>query len=176
MNIILIISDQHNPEYIGKNNGFTRTPNINDLLDQGTSFNSAYSQSPICSSTRAAMITGRFVHQTKVWDNSFAYDGKMKNYGNHFVENNILFNTFGKLDFKPNQSYGFTNEYLPKHRDNIDITSLYRDSEIIPRYDLYFKHKETGIHSNLDYYQSDFKIIQTAREWIIKNHKSKNNG
>ena len=34
MNIILIISDQHNPEYIGKNNGFTRTPNINDLLDQ----------------------------------------------------------------------------------------------------------------------------------------------
>ena len=172
MNIILIISDQHNPEYIGLNNDFTRTPHINKLINEGVSFKSAYSQSPICSSTRAAMITGKYVHETKVWDNAFAYDGKIMNYGKHFINNNISFTTIGKLDFLPNQTYGFTNEIIPKHRENIDITSLYRNNEIIPRYDSYFKHKQTGFHKNLEYYESDFNIVNVAKEWIIKNHNS----
>lgn len=60
-NILLILADD-----LGRNdisfysNGAVSTPNINDLALGGLSFDEAYVASPVCSPSRAAILTGRY--------------------------------------------------------------------------------------------------------------------
>mmetsp|Transcript_31099 Transcript_31099/g.50450 ORF Transcript_31099/g.50450 Transcript_31099/m.50450 type:complete len:588 (-) Transcript_31099:45-1808(-) len=43
------------------------TPRLNELIDSGTKLTSFYSASPVCSPSRAALLTGRFPTRTGVW-------------------------------------------------------------------------------------------------------------
>ena len=62
-NIIFILSDQHSRYSIAD------TPNLDRLMDSGTSFASAYCSSPLCVPSRAGMMTGRLPSRTGVWNN-----------------------------------------------------------------------------------------------------------
>ena len=46
-------------------NSKIRTPNINRLIAEGTTFTRAYAQSPICTPSRAAFLTGRYPRTTR---------------------------------------------------------------------------------------------------------------
>ena len=59
MNVVFIISDQHNPTFTGCYSGITRTPNIDSLAVGGARFENAYSNCPICVPARASMFTGK---------------------------------------------------------------------------------------------------------------------
>ena len=145
MNVLYILSDQHNPEYSGcYGHPLTRTPNIDRLAVSGTRFQWAYCQSPICSSTRAAMMSGRYVHEIGCWDNVFAYTGIPRGWGHYFATQGVHFATIGKIDFAPGSDHGIAETHLSQYRENLDITSLYREQAILPRYDLLKKHKATG--------------------------------
>ena len=167
MNVLYILSDQHNPEYTGCfGRSITRTPNIDRLAKLGTSFDSTYCLSPICSPTRAAMITGRYVHEISVWDNAVAYNGVPMSFGHYFEEQGIHLTTIGKLDFEPDCKHGISETRLAKHRENIDITSLYREQEILPRYDLLSKHRATGPADSLESYASDIAVVDETLRWF----------
>merc|ERR1719229_689178 len=43
------------------------TPHLDELIRTGTKFTSLYSASPVCSPSRAALLTGRFPARTGVW-------------------------------------------------------------------------------------------------------------
>lgn len=66
-NVIIILADDM---AIGDlsyfNCGLTRTPNLDRLIDDGLWFSHAYSGSPVCSPSRAALLTGRYPHRTGV--------------------------------------------------------------------------------------------------------------
>ncbi len=69
-NIVLILADDLGFTDISINGGLlVETPNIDKLADEGVNFINAYSTSPICAPSRAAIMTGRyqnrfgFVHQ-----------------------------------------------------------------------------------------------------------------
>lgn len=69
-NILLILSDQQRLDSISAYGGsICKTPNIDYLAQEGMKFNNAFTASPICSPTRASIMTGIFAHKHGVVDN-----------------------------------------------------------------------------------------------------------
>jgi len=63
-NIVLIVADDLGINDVGYNgNSAVRTPNLDSLAMQGTVFTSAYASSPVCSPSRAGLLTGQ--HQQR---------------------------------------------------------------------------------------------------------------
>jgi arylsulfatase len=60
-NILWYCTDQQRSDTIGHlGNPHVRTPNIDKLAERGVSFTRAYTQSPICTPSRATFLTGRY--------------------------------------------------------------------------------------------------------------------
>jgi arylsulfatase A-like enzyme len=58
-NILWLCTDQQRYDTIGAlGNSYLRTPNIDRLVETGVAFTHAYSQSPICTPSRASFLTG----------------------------------------------------------------------------------------------------------------------
>jgi arylsulfatase A-like enzyme len=78
-NLLIIMSDEHNPKVMGcAGHPVVRTPHIDALAARGTMFTSAYTTCPVCVPARAAFATGKYVHQIGFWDNADAYDGSIR--------------------------------------------------------------------------------------------------
>ena len=66
-NVIVILADDMAIGDIAKfNQGITRTPTLDRLIAEGLWFDRAYSGSPVCAPSRAALLTGRYPHRTGV--------------------------------------------------------------------------------------------------------------
>ncbi len=64
-NIILILADDMGSGDISTvNGGLNRTPNLDQLIKESVFFSEAYSASPVCTPSRAALLTGRYPHRT----------------------------------------------------------------------------------------------------------------
>ncbi|NOZ22634.1 MAG: sulfatase-like hydrolase/transferase, partial [Planctomycetes bacterium] len=60
-NILWICTDQQRYDTIhGLNNPHINTPNLDRLMGEGVTFTHAFSQSPVCTPSRAAFLTGRY--------------------------------------------------------------------------------------------------------------------
>ena len=58
-NLLVIMSDEHNPKVMGTaGHPLVQTPNLDRLAARGIRFTSAYTTSPICVPARAAFATG----------------------------------------------------------------------------------------------------------------------
>jgi arylsulfatase A len=66
-NIIFIMADDLGWRELGAyGNRFTETPHLDRLAAQGVKFTQAYASSPICSPTRAALMTGQYPGRTGI--------------------------------------------------------------------------------------------------------------
>lgn len=64
-NVILILADDMGWGDIASfNGGLNKTPNLDKLLEESVYFSHAYSGSPVCTPSRAALLTGRYPHRT----------------------------------------------------------------------------------------------------------------
>ncbi len=69
-NILWICSDQQRFDTLGcYGNPFVKTPNIDRLARGGVLFERAYSQSPVCTPSRAAFLTGRYPRTARARQN-----------------------------------------------------------------------------------------------------------
>ena len=82
MNLLYIFSDQHSREKTGcYGNSFVKTPNMDRLAANGTQFNNAYCNFPICLPSRASMTVGEYAHKHDYWDNAHPYAGEAEGWG-----------------------------------------------------------------------------------------------
>ena len=78
-NILVIISDEHRRDAMGcMGHPIVKTPNLDKLAASGTLFTRAYTASPMCVPTRAALASGQYPHQNGFWDSVHAFDGRRK--------------------------------------------------------------------------------------------------
>ena len=167
MNVVYILSDRHNPEFSGcYGNPVTRTPNMDRMAESGARFESAYCVSPICVPTRAAMITGRYVHEIGAWDNTSPYAGVPEGWGRTFAEQGVSFTTIGKLDFQPGADHGIEDERLPTHREHLDVLALYREDDLVPRTQYLSRIREAGPADPCTGYQGDARVAEEAARWL----------
>jgi arylsulfatase len=72
-NILWICSDQQRFDSLGcYGNPFVQTPTLDRLAQEGVLFEHAYSQSPVCTPSRASFLTGRYPRTTRCRQNGQA--------------------------------------------------------------------------------------------------------
>jgi choline-sulfatase len=168
-NLLFILSDEHNKRVTGcYGHPMIRTPNLDALAARGTRFTSAYTNCPICVPARASFATGRYVHETRCWDNAIAYEGKPASWGHRLMEQGHHVASIGKLhykDSKPEQN-GFNEEILPMHIVNGvgDLLGLIRDE--LPRRPGSAKLGPEAGPGESDYTRYDRSIAEQTVQWL----------
>ena len=70
-NILLIMSDEHNPAVLGcSGNGTVHTPSLDTLARRGVAFESCYCNSPLCVPSRLSFTAGKYISRVGAWNNS----------------------------------------------------------------------------------------------------------
>src|SRR5207245_11108419 len=76
-NIVLIHADDLGWSELGcYSNAFNETPNLDRLATQGMRFTDAYAAAPVCSPTRAALMTGQWPARLHITDYLKSDDSK----------------------------------------------------------------------------------------------------
>jgi len=168
-NLIVILSDEHNPKVAGyAGHPVVRTPNLDRLAARGTRFTSAYTNCPICVPARASLATGRYVHQHRCWDNAIAYEGKPATWGHRAMAQGHRAVSIGKLHYLDSapQRNGFDEEILPMHIVGGvgDLLGLIRDE--LPRRVGAMKLGPEAGPGESDYTRYDRDIAAHAVRWL----------
>jgi choline-sulfatase len=70
-NILIVMADQLTPFMTGPYGcAAAITPHLDALADEGVRFDASYSNSPLCTPGRYAMMTGRYISRIGGWDNA----------------------------------------------------------------------------------------------------------
>lgn len=132
MNLVFILSDEHNREMMGcYGHPVVKTPNLDKLSRQGVRFTNAYCNCPICVPSRASMATGQYVHQIRNWDNAAPYTGDVPSWGHRLTAQGYHVTTIGKLHYRnETDDTGFPDMRIPLNvLDGVgDMFSLVRDN------------------------------------------------
>tara|TARA_B110000037_G_scaffold222740_1_gene299223 strand:- start:310 stop:1929 length:1620 start_codon:yes stop_codon:yes gene_type:complete len=70
LNVLFIIADDLNCDIGVYGNKIVKTPNIDQLIKNGTLFQNAHCQYPLCGPSRASFMTGMYTNQTKMTKNN----------------------------------------------------------------------------------------------------------
>ncbi|HEY6070655.1 MAG TPA: sulfatase-like hydrolase/transferase, partial [Chthoniobacterales bacterium] len=68
-NILFIMCDQLRADALGCTGNWVKTPNIDRIAREGVRFSNCVTNSPVCLPARISLATGRYPHNTGVWDN-----------------------------------------------------------------------------------------------------------
>lgn len=116
-NLLFVFSDEHRRDVSGcYGHPIVLTPNLDRLAGRGVRFTRAYTNSPICVAARAALSSGRYVHQTGHWDNAFPYHGEFTSWMHRVRDSGSWMQSIGKLHFRSKgDDNGFSDEHEPLH-------------------------------------------------------------
>src|SRR5262245_31663087 len=114
-NLLVIMSDEHDPRWMGcSGNALMHTPNLDRLAARGLRFTDAYTTCPICVPARAAFAVGKYIHQIGHWDNADPYDGKLPSWHHRLRDQGHRVVSVGKLHFRStDDDNGFSEEIVP---------------------------------------------------------------
>ena len=117
-NIILILPDQQRGDSLRcMGHPAIRTPNLDSLAAKGVTFGRCYTNSPLCMPARASLMSGQYVNEHGVWNNSVSADRfgashvrNIRDAGYHTV-------AIGKTHLYVHQGAGHTNNHVQELRD-----------------------------------------------------------
>lgn len=113
-NLLVIMSDEHQARALSCAGHFAQTPNLDALAARGTRFTNAYTPCPICVPARASFATGKYVHQTRLWDNAMPYAGQIEGWGHKLQGKGVPVESIGKLHYRAEEDpAGFDTEHIP---------------------------------------------------------------
>jgi len=122
-NVLLVMADQLSvralPTY---GNQVVDAPTLASLGDEGVVFDSAYCNSPLCTPSRAAMLTGQMPSRTGVYDNAAELPASIPTVAHYLRASGYRTALAGKMHFVgPDQLHGFeeriTTDVYPASMD-----------------------------------------------------------
>ncbi|HEY9290627.1 MAG TPA: sulfatase-like hydrolase/transferase [Microlunatus sp.] len=114
-NVLLLMSDEHNPRYSSVyGHPFVRTPNLDRLAEQGTVYENAYCPSPLCVPSRSAFMTGRYAHEIQRYNNCKVIEARDPSYGQLLAEQGVHTGYIGSAAnlYRHPHQLGFTEMLL----------------------------------------------------------------
>ena len=116
-NVLLIMADEFARHVMGcAGHPLVRTPHLDRLAHRGVRFTQAYTNSPICVPARAALHTGRYVHDIRCWNSAQPYRGGQESWAHRLRRHGMDTVSAGKLHFRRTQDdNGFAPELQPMH-------------------------------------------------------------
>lgn len=167
-NLIVFMSDGHDPRYLGSaGHPLMDTPALDRLAARGVRFANAYTPCPICVPARASFATGRHVHETGCWDNAHAYDGETPGWAQRVQRAGHPIEAIGKMHFRRAEDpLGFDRQHEPMHIvDGIGMVwGALRDP--FPKLDPPFRLIKTVGAGVSNYNLYDRRIANRAAEWL----------
>jgi len=101
-NILFLMSDEHSFRFLSSRSRERggepcRTPALDNLIAQGANCDAAYSQMPLCTPSRIAMLTGRHSHRCGAWGNNSVLDPEIPTFASHLGTHGYATATVGKM-------------------------------------------------------------------------------
>lgn len=167
-NLLIILSDEHDPRWMGCAGSFVETPNLDRLASRGTRFSDAYTTCPICVPARAAFALGKYIHQIGYWDNADPYEGAVPSWHHRLRGKGHRVVSVGKLHFRSTaDDNGFSEEIVPMNvwEGKGDLYGLLRGDDMPPRAD---GKKLAGLAGpgESEYTWYDREIASRAQIWL----------
>jgi len=168
-NLLIIMSDEHNPKIMGcSGHPLVKTPNIDALAARGTLFTSSYTTCPVCVPARAAFAVGKYVHQIGYWDNADAYEGAIPSWHHRLRDSGHRVVSIGKLHFRgrPGDDNGFGEEIIPMNilEGKGDLMGLVRRD--LPERGMSWKIAKLAGPGESPYTHYDREIASRAQIWL----------
>lgn len=179
-NIILIMADELNPllthVYGDK---ASKTPALDRLYEEGVRFDSAYTNFPLCTPARAAMMTGRYASRTRTYDNASMFPADIPTFAHCLRANGYEVVATGKLhSIGPDQLHGFesrlTTDIYPSSLAWLTDWEQYEKNGIKLNTPSYLKNigiKESSLQMNYDE-ETHFRALEYLRNKSISNDEN----
>lgn len=168
-NLVIIMSDEHNPKVMGcTGHPLVKTPNLDALAARGTLFTDCYTTCPVCVPARAAFAVGKYVHQIGFWDNADAYDGSIPSWHHRLRDSGHRVVSIGKLHFRGHagDDDGFSEEIIPMNilEGKGDLMGLVRRD--LPERGMSWKIAKLAGPGESPYTHYDREIATRAQIWL----------
>lgn len=118
-NFLFIMCDQLSASALScYGNPVVKSPNLQRIAEEGVVFENNYCPYPICSPSRASMMSGRLPSKIGNWDNGSEFPSSVPTFAHHLRSNGYYTCLCGKMHFiGPDQLHGFedrlTSEVYP---------------------------------------------------------------
>jgi choline-sulfatase len=107
-NVLLLMSDQHRRDALGAaGNPLARTTNLDALARSGARFGDAYCANPVCTPSRASLLTGLYTHHHQAYNNATPWPFEHKTVAHYFGRAGYMTALIGKMHFVDAQTHGF---------------------------------------------------------------------
>ncbi len=108
-NVLVVMADQLAPHFTSTyGHPVVATPHLDSLAERGARFDAMYCHSPLCAPARSALMTGRPVSATGVWDNAAEWPASVPTLAHHLQTAGYRTIVTGKMHFVgPDQLHGF---------------------------------------------------------------------
>ena len=107
-NVLLIMSDQHKPDALGfSGHKVARTPNLDAFAATATNFSNCYCSNPVCTPSRASLLTGLYTHHHGAFNNGTPWPFEHKTMAHMFGAAGYMSALIGKMHFVDAQTHGF---------------------------------------------------------------------
>lgn len=180
-NVIVITTDQQRKETLGcYGSSFVNTPNLDHMAQNGVKFERAYCTNPVCTPSRASMLTGKYVSNHGAWNIGTNVPEKQLFLPELFKTNGYRTHAIGKLHLnaaqvppgkskEPGQNWeeyfeNFTGPYLGF--ETIEASVGHTNFGIKGHYGLWVEEKSGKKHFP-SYRKSDFEFGADAYDWEI---------
>ncbi|WP_428386219.1 sulfatase family protein [Mucisphaera sp.] len=127
-NILLLMTDQQRHDTVGAlGNAMIRTPVLDRLAQEGTTFRRAYTPSPVCVPARCAAMTGLPPHVTGCVDN-LPLTSDASSFAEHLSDAGYQTHAAGKMHFTPDplRSWGFEGRDVSEEEEQAGDQDDYR--------------------------------------------------
>lgn len=115
-NVLMLMADQHKRSCMGAaGDPVAITPNLDRLAAESVRFTSAYCTNPVCTPSRASLMTGLYSHNLESQNNNLPYAPSHKTIAHHFDQAGYFTGLIGKMHWVDAQSHGF--EYRLEFND-----------------------------------------------------------
>ncbi len=114
-NILFIQVDQLAAQFLRSyGDPVCHAPNLDKLASEGTVFETAYCNFPLCAPSRASMATGRLCSEIGAYDNASELPASMPTYAHYLRASGYHTALSGKMHFiGPDQHHGFETRLTP---------------------------------------------------------------
>jgi choline-sulfatase len=107
-NVLFLMTDQHKPDCLGvEGDRVARTPNIDSFAKTAVRFSDAYCANPVCTPSRASILTGLYTHNHRAWSNAVPWPFEHKTMAHAFSQAGYMSALIGKMHFVDAQTHGF---------------------------------------------------------------------
>ncbi|KAM7017703.1 arylsulfatase K [Tautogolabrus adspersus] len=155
-NIVMVMSDAFDGRLtFDPGSKVVQLPYVNYLRELGTTFLNAYTNSPICCPSRAAMWSGQFVHLTQSWNNYKCLNANATTWMDLLEANGYLTKMMGKLDFTSG-SHSVSNR----------VEAWTRDVPFLQRQEGRPVTQLVGNKSTVRIMRKDWENTDKATQWI----------